>query len=204
MKDLVVYIHGKGGSAAESEHYIPLFPGCEVVGLEYSSALPWEAGEELRTAMEERKRSRNSVTLIANSIGAFFAMHAGIEAMVRKAYFISPIVDMERIILGMMSASGVTEDALREKGVICTDFGDELSWEYLCYVREHSLRWDVPTAILYGSRDAVTAFDTMKVFAKEHRADLTVMEGGEHWFHTAEQMRFLDTWIAAIEAKSNT
>lgn len=26
-------------------------------------------------------------------------------------------------------------------------------------------------------------------------ASLTVMENGEHWFHTEEQMRFLDNWI---------
>ena len=24
---------------------------------------------------------------------------------------------------------------------------------------------------------------------------LTVMENGEHWFHTEEQMKFLDEWI---------
>ena len=27
------------------------------------------------------------------------------------------------------------------------------------------------------------------------RADLTVMPGGEHWFHTDEQLRFLDDCI---------
>ena len=26
-------------------------------------------------------------------------------------------------------------------------------------------------------------------------ADVTVMKNGEHWFHTEEQMRFLDEWI---------
>lgn len=26
-------------------------------------------------------------------------------------------------------------------------------------------------------------------------ATLTVMPGGEHWFHTEEQMAFLDRWI---------
>lgn len=28
-----------------------------------------------------------------------------------------------------------------------------------------------------------------------HNAQLTVMQNGEHWFHTEEQMRFLDNWI---------
>jgi hypothetical protein len=39
----------------------------------------------------------------------------------------------------------------------------------------------------------------MKDFAEKHHAGLTVMENGEHWFHTEEQMAFLDKWI--LEAK---
>lgn len=27
------------------------------------------------------------------------------------------------------------------------------------------------------------------------KARLTVMENGEHWFHTAEQLAFLDGWV---------
>ena len=36
---------------------------------------------------------------------------------------------------------------------------------------------------------------TISGFAEKHNALLTVMENGEHWFHTEEQMRFLDGWI---------
>ena len=32
-------------------------------------------------------------------------------------------------------------------------------------------------------------------FAAGISAPLTVMPGGEHWFHTPEQMAFLDDWI---------
>lgn len=31
--------------------------------------------------------------------------------------------------------------------------------------------------------------------------DLTVMPGGEHWFHTDKQMRFLDNWLREHETK---
>ena len=48
MKELVLYIHGKDGCAGESEHYKPLFPECEVVGLDYQTFTPWETGKELR------------------------------------------------------------------------------------------------------------------------------------------------------------
>lgn len=37
---LVLYIHGKGGSAAEADHYKPLFPACHVIGLDYPPPHP--------------------------------------------------------------------------------------------------------------------------------------------------------------------
>ena len=135
------------------------------------------------------------IFLIANSIGAFFSMHADIDSLIEKAYFISPIVDMEKLITDMMAWANVTEDELKKQGVIHTGFGEDLSWEYLSYVRSHPIHWDCPTAILYGSRDDLTSYDTIKAFAEKHTAALTVMENGEHWFHTKEQMKFLDEWI---------
>ena len=53
----------------------------------------------------------------------------------------------------------------------------------------------MPTKILYGDKDNLTSLETISRFAKTHNADLTVMENGEHWFHTEEQMKFLDDWI---------
>ena len=67
--------------------------------------------------------------------------------------------------------------------------------QYLQYVRTHPVRWNAPTRILYGSRDQMTAYDTIRAFAGKCGAELTVMENGEHWFHTEEEMRFLDNWI---------
>ena len=191
----VLYIHGKNGSAAESGHYQPFFPGEEVAGLDYRSSAPWEAGPEIRRAAEELRRRHDSLTLIANSIGAYFSLWAGIGHLLRRAFFISPVVDMERLIQTMMSWAGVTEEALRQRGVIPTAFGENLSWDYLCRVRAHPVRWDVPTAILYGARDALVSPETVSAFAERCGASLTVMENGEHWFHTGEQMDFLDRWL---------
>ena len=184
MKDLVLYIHGKGGSAAESEHYRTLFPGSEVIGLDYQTFSPWETGAEIFDAVTGLKDRFESITLIANSIGAFFSMSAGVDGLIDRAYFISPIVDMERLICDMMSWAQVTEKQLKEKGVISTAFGEELSWNYL-----------------YGRKDDLTSYETIAAFAKEHNAKLTVMESGEHWFHTEEQMQFLDEWIRECEAR---
>ena len=191
----VLYVHGKGGSAAEAEHYAPLFPDADVTGIDYPSSLPWETAPAIRAALEELKARHESVTLIANSIGAFLSMSAGIDSMIEAAYFISPIVDMEGLILGMMRAGGVTETELEARGVVPTKFGEDLSWEYLSWVRRHPLEWKAPTCILYGENDVLTPYPKVAAFAEKHGARLTVMKDGEHWFHTAGQMRFLDEWI---------
>ena len=190
----VLYVHGKGGSSDESDFYKPLFPGREVIGLDYKTFTPWETGEEIRGAVCDLKSRYESVTLIANSVGAFFSICAGIDADIKKAYFISPIVDMEKLICDMMRAANVSEDELRSRGAICTDFGEDLSWEYLEYVRSHPVEWNAPTSILFGDRDELTSCETISAFAKKRGASLTVMEGGEHWFHTPEQMDFLKNW----------
>ena len=195
MKGSVLYIHGKYGSAGESGHFKPLFPDHEVIGLDYKTFTPWETGNEIREAVKKLVTEYESVTLIANSIGAFFSMSAGVDKMIRRAYFISPIVDMERLIRDMMSMADVTEKELEEKGVIATSFGEDLSWDYLCYVRKHPIRWNAPTDILYGKNDDLTSFETVASFAAEHDAKLTVMENGAHRFHTDEQLRFMDEWI---------
>ena len=70
-----------------------------------------------------------------------------------------------------------------------------LSWEYLSYVREHPINWSIPTEILYAGLDDLTSRETVTAFAETHGAWLTVMENGEHWFHTEEQMRVLNEWV---------
>ncbi|MCR0611723.1 hypothetical protein MKD05_11035 [[Clostridium] innocuum] len=122
-------------------------------------------------------------------------MNALSDKSIKKSMFISPIVNMEKLISDMIVWAGVTEEDLCTKKEIETSFGETLSWEYLCYVREHPVRWRIPTEILYGGKDNLTSYETMLNFAKETGARITVMELGEHWFHTAEQMEFLDGWV---------
>ena len=156
---------------------------------------PWETGKEIHEVVASLKTEAESIILIANSIGAFFSMNANLNGLIEKAYFISPVVNMEKLICDMMQWANVTEAELEQRKIIHTDFGEELSWEYLCYVRAHSLNWKVPTSILYGEKDNLTSIETIKNFAEKQGASLTVMKGGEHWFHTEEEMKFLDEWI---------
>ena len=125
-------------------------------------------------------------------------MHTLQHCNIEKALLISPILDMERLILDMMQWANVTEKELYEQGEISTDFGETLSWEYLKFVRENPIKWNIPTEILYGGKDNLTARKTVDAFVESHNAQLTVMEDGEHWFHTDEQVAFLDKWMKKV------
>ena len=193
----LIYIHGQYGSPEEAEHYKSLFPGCEVIGFDYKAQTPWEAEREFAeyfnglgfpnggisdgsqknsgiSSDEPKGKSIRSIGIIANSIGAFYAMCALAGKDIAVAYFISPIVDLERI-------ESVTLDE-----------------EHLRYVRQHPIDWHVPTHILYGENDNLTSLATISDFARRTGSSLEVMPGGEHWFHTPEQMAFLDGWIRKI------
>ena len=52
MKNTVLYIHGKGGGASESEHYKPLFPCCDVIGLDYKTFSPWKTEKRVWKAYD--------------------------------------------------------------------------------------------------------------------------------------------------------
>ena len=117
------------------------------------------------------------------------------DKAIKQAMFISPIVDMEKLILNMMALVNVSEQELYQKKIIATPFGEPLSWEYLSYARTHPIIWEIPTNILYAANDNMVSLETMTKFAKKIHANLTVMENGEHWFHTVEQMAFLDNWF---------
>ena len=192
---VLIYIHGKGGRSEDSEYYKPLFPEYDVMGFDYKSDNPWEAEAEYRNYFTSLSEEYTSITVIASSLGAFFLMISNVRNYIEKAFFVSPIVDMERLIMDMMLQSNVSEDDLKEKDIIRISQEDYLSWEYLDWVRKHPILWDVSTFILYGENDHLQTLDTMIKFAKSTNANLTVMPNGEHWFHTDEQNEFRWNWL---------
>ena len=50
-------------------------------------------------------------------------MNALSDKQIEKAYFVSPVVNMEKLITNMMFWANVTEDKLRDKKEIKTSFG---------------------------------------------------------------------------------
>lgn len=67
--------------------------------------------------------------------------------------------------------------------------------DYLTWERQHPIQtWSCPTAILYAGQDNMTSRQTVERFVTAYDAALTVMENGEHWFHTPEQLAVLRAW----------
>ena len=198
MKKAVLYIHGKGGSAEEAEHYKMIFKGYDVLGSDYKAYTPWETKEEILAEYDVLRNKYDSVLIVANSIGAYFAMNALSGKELERAFFISPVVNMERVICDMMSWANVTEHELQDKQEIETAFGETLSWRYLCYVRDTAIVWNTPTDILYAGNDNLTSYETISECAVKTNSSLKIMEDGEHWFHTEKQLAFLDDWLRSI------
>ena len=203
MNDAILYRHGTAGRTGEADRFRAVCPGFGVLGVDYRGELPWEAVPQIAAAYDEARRQYDHIILLANSIGAYFAMLALQDRAPDRALFVSPVLDMERLILDMMGWAGVSEQALREQGEIPTNFGETLSWKYLCYVQEHPITWQTPTEILYAGGDHLVSRQSVERFAEEHGAGLTVLEGGEHWFHTEDQLAFLDGWMKRVISPLN-
>ena len=200
-----LFLHGQMGGKEEAEEVAQVVcpKGRQVLSIDLpghgerrdrgGELLPWTAVPEIQTALDWAGRRWESVSLRANSIGAYLAMLAWEDPA--RALLVSPILDMEELIRTMMGWAGVTEEELRARGEIPTSFGQTLSWEYLTWVQKHPVHtWSCPIRILYGSGDSMMPRRTAEEYARRHNAELTVAEGGEHWFHTPEQLAAMREW----------
>mgnify|MGYP004552955857 FL=1 len=206
-KGVYLSIHGQGGCKEEAEVLaeIACRRGWQVLSVDLpehggrtdgAAFAPWDAVRELTAVLEYAQREWETVALHAVSIGAWFSMLAFPTRALAKCLFVSPVLDMDRLIERMMGWAGVTEERLRREGEIPTDFGQTLSWEYREYVKAHLItNWSVPTQILYGAGDHLVERETVESFARRFGCGLTVMEDGEHWFHTPPELDFLRRWI---------
>lgn len=190
MQKVLLYVHGKGGNSKEIEQLKPYCNNYDIYGIDIIDFTPWGTEKQIQNIFEVLKKEYESVSLIANSIGAYFSMFALQNYCVEKAFFISPILDMEKLILDMMKCANVTEKDLKEHKEISTDFGETLSWEYLSFVRNNLIQWNVPTEILYAEHDNMTSQDTVNKFVKTHQAKLTVMPEGEIGFIPQNNLNF--------------
>jgi len=203
-----LYIHGQGGCKEEAETFVKIachyswqvlsidLPAHGERKVEKNCFDPWHTVPELISIMEYAKSRWTQIALFANSIGAWFSMLSFQNEKIEKSLFVSPILDMKQLISKMMLWANVSEAQLERELIIPTSFGQTLSWEYLLYAKKHSItQWNIPTRILYGEHDELIDYNVVKKFAQHFGCNLTVMENGEHWFHTQEQLVILNDWV---------
>jgi len=204
-----IFVHGQGGCKEEAENFavIGVPRGWQVLAVDLPEhggrddgkrLLPWVVVPELRGILHYAQAHWGRIAVRATSIGAWFSMLAYADGSIEKCLFVSPVLDMENLIEHMMRSAHVTAERLQREKEISTDFGEDLSWGYLAYVRQHPIcSWGIETEILRGERDDMASACVAQAFAERFGCGLTCMKGGEHWFHTIEQLQYMAEWEKA-------
>lgn len=155
----------------------------------------WNGVHDLEKIGAYVQENWKEINLFGCSLGAYFSLHAYKNLPIKKCLFQSPIVDMEHLICKMFKWFNVTEELLREKKEVYTPI-ETLSWDYYSYVKEHPInKWNIPTAIIYGSEDNLQSHEVIDNFSKKFNSDLIVSIGSEHDFHTEEQSQVITKWL---------
>ena len=209
-KSVYIYVHGKKSDKEEAQYFAEkaTAKGFQVLSFdlpehgyrkhENYSCMIWNGVNDLCIIGQYVQQNWSDIYLYGSSIGAYFSLLAYKDLPIRKCLFLSPILDMERLIQNIMKWFDVSEQDLKERQEIPTPMGETLYWDYYCYVQENPVnKWSAPTAILCGSEDNLTERAVFEDFSKRFDCKLTVLEGGEHWFNTERQLTFLDSWLDA-------
>lgn len=154
---------------------------------------------DLKTIIEYAKKNYNEINLWACSVGAYFSLLAYKNEKINRCLFLSPVVNMEMVIDNLMLLSNVTVADLEEKLEIKTRFGQTLYWDYYLYVKNNKItNWDKDTYILYGDNDNIQDINTIKKFSTSFKCNLLLLNGGEHYFHTEEQLNYYIKWLNEV------
>jgi len=204
-----LFVHGRMSKKEEAEGFaeIAINRGFQVISFD----LP-EHGErsantypctvqngvhDLEQILNYTEKHWKHISLFACSLGAYFSLLTYRDVRFKKCLFLSPILDMERLIHNMMKWAGVQVEQLQKEKEILTPMGETLSWDYYEYVRNHPIQvWNAPTHILYGDQDHLTEQSVLDDFAKRFKARVQIVKGGEHYFHTEDQIRIFNEWMA--------
>ncbi len=171
-----LFVHGLHGRKEEAlafaKEAVP--KGYQVLSIDLPvERKPWEVLPLLNEVRDYLYENWKSVSVRANSIGSWFTLLAFQSKKVEQALLVSPILDMKKFIELMPQR----ED-------------DYYEW----VVNNPITGCDVPTYILRPEVDMIVSEEIDRDFISQHQWQITIMPGGEHWFHTPEQLAFLKAW----------
>jgi len=151
---------------------------------------------DLRKIMDYARKCWPKISLFGCSMGAYFSLREYRDELLDQALFLSPVVNMQRIIANMMNGFGVSKAQLEEAKKIQTPMGQMLYWDDYIDVFENPIRqWNCETSILFGAHDALCERDTIDDFVLRFGSRLDVLEYGEHYFHTPQQLAGFSAWL---------
>ncbi len=154
---------------------------------------------DLKQIIRYAKDHYEQINIWACSMGAYFSLLACKDEDINKCLFLSPVVDMKTIIDNLMVLCNINEKNLKEKLEIKTVFGQTLYWDYYTYVKNNPIiKWDKKTYILYGKNDNLQNENIIRDFCKRFNCNLSILDNGEHYFHTKEQLNFYENWLDSI------
>ena len=210
---VIVAVHGAQSSKTDVPFRLlaETFPGCQVLSFdlpehgdrkdEPTLCKPPVCVQELSAVLDFAESRRTDLGLFAVSMGAYFSLLACPGRRISHAWFLSPVVDMERLTRDMMGWFQISETRLETEGSIPTPVGQTLYWDDYCYIRSHPIdRWPFPTDILRGAGDTLAAGETVVAFAKRWSCRLRTVEAAEHWFHTPSDLAALSDWLRETNA----
>lgn len=210
-KGVYLYVHGQHSCKEAAEKFASIVntKGWQVLAMdlpehgerkgEKTGFYAWNVVPELKILLEYAKGNWRHIGLRAHSIGSYFSMMSYQGETFENVQLVSPILDMEKLCDDMMMWACVNPLRLEKEKFVKTDFGQILSWEEYCYAKENPVvRWDSKTVIMYGAKDNLTTIDTVQSFASKFGCRMKILENGEHWFHTIEQLAELTRWTEEV------
>lgn len=146
-------------------------------------------------AFTQLARSQSTeVSLLANSIGAYFSLCDTPAGTFKHAWLVSPLIDLEYYIRDVMAEYLVTEEQLAAETVIDTPRA-VLEWSYLRFVQEHPPRLDIPCWIIRGDQDEMVPLNAISRFLKTPGCELVQIEGGRHFLGQLPYLNTVITWF---------
>lgn len=151
---------------------------------------------DLISVLTFAKTQASEISVFACSMGAYFSLLAYKDVNLKQCLFLSPVVDMNRIINNMMLWFNITAEMLEKEQEISTPIDQVLYWDYYLHVTQNPIsKWDKPTSILYGKNDELCEYGVVSTFAKLFNCSLEIADNATHYFHTEEQLKIYKAWL---------
>lgn len=152
---------------------------------------------DLTLVLDYAKREFINVNVFAVSYGAYISMQV-FKQKTDKFIMLSPIVNMLKLTYDLMMQNGVTEQELINEKEIVKNY-------QAFYLEDLKFAQKNPSGeikgngyVIYGKNDTLLSFSLIKDFSDKNNCELFVLQNGEHFFHTKEQLDFFKNAINKI------